>query len=139
MLLRSLFCLVGVLALAGVIGRADSDDMIGGPPAVQPKPPLDALGRYKQYVYRVVGAHWYPAIYTTSVPRGRIHLSFTIHSDGKISNITVLEGKDQSVLIKIGTDALVTPAPYQPFGPDLLKQVGEKYTDDFTFSTMDKK
>ena len=140
----SLLCFTAILVLAGMPLRADNDIILGPwltkKPASQPVP-TDSLGKYKQYVHFVVGSYWYPAInqHFGRVPYGMVHIRFTIHSDGSITDVTVLEGKDQEVLAKISMDALENPAPFKPFSDALIKQVGEKYTDDFTFSTEDKK
>ncbi len=138
---RSVFCLVGVLVLAGITARADTDLIIGSPPAPIPQPKNDALSRYKHIVYQAVGSHWFPAIdrLSGSIPPGKVHLSFTIHSDGNISDITILGGKDQTALANLSINALHDSAPYAPFDADLRKQVGDKYTDDFTFTNAAKK
>ena len=94
------------------------------------------LGKYKQYVYSVVGSHWYPDInqHFGIIPVGEVHIQFTIHSDGTLSDVTVLEGDDREILKTISMNALVAPAPYKPFSDAMIKEVGDSYTDAFTFS-----
>jgi outer membrane biosynthesis protein TonB len=96
------------------------------------------LGKYKQYVYSVVGSYWYPAVNKSFqvLPVGMVHIQFTIHSDGRISDVVVLQGNEPNLqlLMSISKNALVAPAPYKAFSDSMIKQVGDSYTDDFTFS-----
>jgi outer membrane biosynthesis protein TonB len=96
------------------------------------------LGKYKQYVYSVVGSYWYPAVNKSFqvLPVGMVHIQFTIHSDGTITDVTVLQGNEANLqlLLSISKNALIAPAPYKQFSDAMIKQVGDSYTDDFTFS-----
>jgi outer membrane biosynthesis protein TonB len=94
------------------------------------------LGKYKQYVYSVVGSYWYPEIdkHFGLLGVGQVHIQFTIHSDGTLTDVAVLEGDDRDQLKTISKNALVAPAPFKPFSPAMIKEVGDSYTDDFTFS-----
>jgi len=94
------------------------------------------LGKYKQYVYSVVGSYWYPDInqHFGTIGVGMVHIQFTIHSDGTLSDVTVLEGDNLMILRDISLTSLRHPAPFKPFNAAMIKQVGDSYTDDFTFS-----
>jgi outer membrane biosynthesis protein TonB len=96
------------------------------------------LGKYKQYVYSVVGSYWYPGINKSFqiLPVGMVDIQFTIHSDGTISDVVVLQGNEPNLqlLMSISKNALVAPAPFKPFSDAMIKEVGDSYTDDFTFS-----
>lgn len=94
------------------------------------------LGKYKQYVYSVVGSYWYPDIdqHFGTIGVGAVHIRFTIQSDGQISNVTILDGDNLQILKTISRNALIKPAPYKPFSDALIKEIGTSYTDDFTFS-----
>jgi hypothetical protein len=94
------------------------------------------LGRYKQYVYSVVGTYWYPDIdsHFGIIPVGMVHIQFTINKDGTLTNVVVLDGNNLVILRDISKRALVAPAPYKPFTDAMIKEVGDSYTDDFTFS-----
>jgi outer membrane biosynthesis protein TonB len=124
------------MALAGLPLRADSDFFIGESPGAK-LPPTDALGKYKQYVYDVVGSYWYPSVnqHYGIIETGKVRIRYTVHSDGSLTDVTVVEGKNLPLLEKISKQALEAPAPFKPFDAVLLKQVGEKYSDDFTFTT----
>jgi outer membrane biosynthesis protein TonB len=97
------------------------------------------LGKYKQYVYQVVGSYWYPAIDQSfsTIGVGAVHIRFTIHKDGTLSDVEVLDGDTDSsrtILRGISLNALRSPAPFKPFSPGMIKEVGDSYTDDFSFS-----
>ena len=94
------------------------------------------LGKYKQYVYSVVGSYWYPSVDKAfgTIGVGVVHIKFTIHSDGTLSDVQVLEGDNLEILKNISTQALRSPAPFKPFNAAMIKQVGDSYTDDFSFS-----
>jgi len=93
------------------------------------------LGKYKQYICAVVGSYWYPDIdkHFGTIGVGTVAIRFTIHSDGTISDVTILGGDDQ-ILRNISRNALVAPAPYKPFSESMVKEVGDSFTEDFTFS-----
>ena len=94
------------------------------------------LGKYKQYVYNVVGSYWYPDIdkHFGIIPVGMVHIKFTIHSDGTLTDVAILEGDNLEQLKLISKHALVAPAPFKAFSPAMIKEVGDSYTDDFSFS-----
>jgi outer membrane biosynthesis protein TonB len=94
------------------------------------------LGKYKQYLYAVVGSYWYPDVKNSMslISVGVVRIRATIHSDGRITDVTVLEGDNLEILRGISRHALVAPAPYKPFSDALIKQVGENYTDEFSFT-----
>ena len=113
----------------GALGRAGDNS---------PAAMATELGKYKQYVYSVVGSYWYPDIdkHFGLIGVGVVHIQFTIHSDGTLSDVTILDGNESNLeqLRTISKNALVAPAPFKPFPPGMVKEVGDSYTDDFSFS-----
>jgi outer membrane biosynthesis protein TonB len=111
----------------GAMGRAGDNS---------PAAMATELGKYKQYVYSVVGSYWYPDIdrHFGLIPVGAVHIQFTIHSDGTLTDVTILEGGNLDLLKTISQQALVKPAPFKPFSDAMIKEVGDSYTDDFSFS-----
>ena len=95
------------------------------------------LGKYKQYVYEVVGSYWYPEVDKKfgAIGVGSVTIRFTIHSDGTISDVEVIDGETNQILKSISQNALVSPAPFNPFTPGMIKEVGTSYTDEFSFAT----
>jgi hypothetical protein len=138
--MKSLFCLLGLLVLTGKPLGADGNTGSGF--VSHPVPPAalrDPLQKYKAYMYDIVGSYWYPAIDRTysTLPSGAVHIRFTVHSDGNISDVQVIEGKNLTGLVNICLRALEGPSPFKPFDSELIKEVGNKYNDDFTFSITD--
>jgi outer membrane biosynthesis protein TonB len=103
-----------------------------------------ALGKYKQRVYQAVGSRWYPKVDQSFqvLGVGVVHLQFTIYSDGRVET-KVLDAGDSSMqtLLSISINSIREAAPYDPFPPEMVKELisqqggdGSSYTDDFTFS-----
>jgi outer membrane biosynthesis protein TonB len=105
-----------------------------------------ALGKYKQYVYSVVGSYWYPKVNNAFqvLGVGTVHVQFTIHSDGTVDT-KVLDGGNSTMqmLLSISVNSIRQGAPYDSFDkyPGLREAIikeqggdGSTYTDDFTFS-----
>jgi len=115
---------------------ADVHGAIGQSGDNSPAAMATELGKYKQYVHTAVGSWWYPDInqHFGTIGVGTVHIQFTIHSDGTITDVTVLEGDNLEILKVISKHALIAPAPYKPFSDAMIKQVGDSYTDDYEFS-----
>ena len=113
----------------GALGRAGD---------TSPAAMASDLGKYKQYIYEVVGSYWYPPINQSfgTIGVGSVHIQFTIHKDGTLTDVRVLDGDSPSLTIlrNISLNALRSPAPFKPFSPGMIKEVGDSYTDDFSFS-----
>ncbi len=111
----------------GALGRAGDNS---------PAAMATELGKYKQYVYNVVGSYWYPAVDQKfgTIGVGVVHIQFTIQKDGTLSDVRVLDGDNVMILRNISVDALRHPAPFNPFSEAMIKEVGDSYTDDFSFS-----
>jgi outer membrane biosynthesis protein TonB len=94
------------------------------------------LGKYKQYVYQVVGSYWYPEInkHFQTIGAGIVQIQFTIHSDGSLTDVRITQGDNYQILRDISHGALRSPAPFKPFSPAMIKEVGDSYTDEFSFS-----
>jgi outer membrane biosynthesis protein TonB len=114
-------------SIHGALGRAGDNS---------PAAMATDLGKYKQYVYEVVGSYWYPAIEQKfgTIGVGVVHIQFTIHKDGELSDVKVLDGNNIEILCGVSLNALKSPAPFKPFSPEMIKDVGDSYTDDFSFS-----
>ncbi len=65
-----------------------------------------------------------------------VRIQFTIHKDGTLTDVRVLDGDGNTTMILrgISLEALRQPAPYKPFSDAMVKEVGDSYTDDFSFS-----
>ncbi|MDB4793445.1 hypothetical protein OAG63_00255 [Methylacidiphilales bacterium] len=103
------------------------------------------LGRYKAKFYRAVGSRWYAKVgqQFQILPVGTVHIQYTIHSDGIVDNIRVLEGDNSAlqILLSISQNSITEASPFDPFTEGMRKELiktqggdGSSYTDDFTFS-----
>ena len=117
---------------------ADIQGRAGLSGAPTPEAMATDLGRYKAYIYSVVGSYWYPAVDQSFqiLPVGMVQIRYTIHYDGTVSDVQVLQGDTPSLqqLMAISRNSIVSPAPFKPFPDALRKKIGDSYTDDFTFS-----
>jgi hypothetical protein len=67
---------------------------------------------------------------------GEVHIQFTIFKDGSVIT-KVLEGAKDSnlhLLLAISLDSITKSAPFTPFTDSMIAEVGNRYTDDFTFT-----
>ncbi len=116
----------------------DSHGALGTHGANSPEAMATELGKYKQRVYAAIGSYWYPEVdqHFQVLPVGVVHIQFTIHQDGTVSDVKILEGDsgEMQILRTISQNAIVKEAPYPPFTPGMIQQVGESYTDDVSFS-----
>ena len=95
------------------------------------------LGKYKAKVYAAVGSRWYKKVNDQFqvLPVGMVHIQFTVHSDGTVDT-KVLEGDtgNLQMLLSISLNSIREAAPFDPFTPSMIQEVGDSYTDDFSFS-----
>jgi len=93
------------------------------------------LGKYKQYVYSVVGSYWRNGINdkVSLIGVGVVTIRFTIHSDGTLTDVYVREGNQYLMLRDVSRNALVAPAPFKPFSQAMIKQVGDSFTEEYNF------
>ena len=65
-----------------------------------------------------------------------VHIQFTIHQDGSVSDVKILDGDtgELQLLRTISLNAILKGAPYGPFTPGMIREVGDSYTDDVSFS-----
>jgi outer membrane biosynthesis protein TonB len=103
-----------------------------------PVAPVSELNKYKEYVRETVGSCWYPEMnkYGYLFGKGAVDIQFTIHSDGKLSDIKIRNGENLKGLARVSENALINLAPFKAFSLGLMKEVGDHYTDDFTFSIV---
>jgi hypothetical protein len=96
------------------------------------------LGRYKAKIYRAVGARWYDKVnkQIQVLGVGTVHITYTIHSDGRLEIVADPDSSNASLMLlhSLSLNAMLEAAPFEPFGDAMKRDVGESYTDDFTFS-----
>ena len=120
----------------GGLGRASSDN--------SPAAMATAFGKYKQKVYEAVGSYWYPKVDSSFqvLGVGTVHIQFTIHSNGTVETKVLDDGgASMQTLLAISANSIREAAPFEPFPPEMIKELiaqqggdGSSYTDDFSFS-----
>jgi len=117
---------------ADVQGRAG----LSGNPS--PDAMATELGKYKAMVYLAVGSHWYPKVdeHLQALPVGSVRIQYTIYSNGTVTTKVLDAGSGtMQTLFSISYNSIIGAAPFPPFSPALLKELGtDSFTDDFTFS-----
>ncbi len=115
----------------------DSRGAIGIHGDNSPEAMKSPLGMYKAKVYRSIGSLWHHKVDNNIqyMGVGLVHVQFTIHQDGTVET-KVLEGDTGQLqsLLAASVNAIREGAPYDPFPPEMVKDVGESYTDDCTFT-----
>jgi hypothetical protein len=96
------------------------------------------LGRYKAKVYRAVGARWYQKVNDQIgvLGVGTVHITYTIYSDGHMEIRTDSDAGNPALMIlhSISLNSMTESAPFDAFSDKMKKEVGDSYTDDFSFS-----
>lgn len=96
------------------------------------------LGRYKAKVYRAVGSRWYAKVNNAiqELGVGTVHITYTIYSDGHMVITADPDANNGSMMIlhSISINSMREAAPFDPFSDAMKQQVGDSYTDDFSFS-----
>lgn len=116
---------------ASLQGRAG---MSGAP---SPESLQTDLGRYKAKVYRAVGSHWYEKVnrQLQLLSVGTVRVQYTIYKDGTVTTRVIDGGgAEMQILLSLSVNSITEAAPFDPFPPAMLKQVGDSYTDEFSFS-----
>ncbi len=113
----------------------DPDSLTATLPS-SPTPRETALALYKKHIQAVLEYYWSYEVkrHAADLEAGTVKLRYVIHSDGSISDITVIEGDNFEVLKQVGKDVLVSGTPYRPFTSDVIAEVGDQYTDTRTFT-----
>jgi hypothetical protein len=128
--------LLGVIILAGLCflsARAEDWKTTG---TSSPAAETTELGRYKAKVYMEVASHWYAKVDNKQLQLledGMVKIQYTIHYDGSVQ-IKVLAGSDLPFLLAVSKNAITEAAPFPPFTDSMRKQVGDSFTDAFTFT-----
>jgi hypothetical protein len=96
------------------------------------------LGRYKARVYRAVGSRWYAKVANQLqvLGVGTVHITYTIYSDGHLEIRSDPDAGNPALMLlhSISINSMTEAAPFGSFSDAMKKQVGDSYTDDFSFS-----
>jgi hypothetical protein len=118
--------------------QSDVEGQAGAPGDNSPAAMATDLGRYKAKVYRAVGALWYNKVNSQLqvLGVGTVHITYRIYSDGHMVITGDPDGGNQALMIlhSLSVNSMTEAAPFDPFSDKLKKEVGDSYTDDFSFS-----
>jgi len=136
-------CLI-VMALVGfsAFGNQFSIPATGhiAPPTSASTTPNDELTKYQCYTRKILWITWDREIMQnqTSLWFGEVKIRCTIHSDGSVSDASVVVGESTGLLKVVSMHSLLATAPFKRFNEALLNEVGHSYTDDFIFTIAQK-
>jgi outer membrane biosynthesis protein TonB len=118
--------------------QSDVAGQAGAPGDNSPAAMATDLGRYKAKVYRAVGARWYEKVNSQLqvLGVGTVHITYTIYSDGHLVITADPDGSNPSLMLlhSLSLNSMTEAAPFDPFSDKMKKEVGDSYTDDFSFS-----
>ena len=92
---------------------------------------------YRCYLHDKVSQRWYGEMARNNkgaLRYGTVKIRFMVHSDGTISNLSIVEGESAGLLKTVSINVLLDSAPFKPFSNDLVKEMGTDYIDDITFT-----
>jgi len=94
------------------------------------------FGAYDYAFIQAVQQRWYALLDQrdyASDSRGRVVLHFTLHYDGRITDMSIAQNTVGEVLGFICQKAVEDPAPYSPFPREMRQQAGDTRNIQFTF------
>ncbi|HEV2392406.1 MAG TPA: hypothetical protein VG146_08590 [Verrucomicrobiae bacterium] len=94
------------------------------------------FGAYDYAFIQAVEQHWYDLLderQYASDSRGRVVLHFTLHYDGRVTDMEMAENTAGEVLGLICEKAVLDPAPFQPWPIEMRRVMGETRNIQFTF------
>jgi hypothetical protein len=92
---------------------------------------------YRTHFCEKVSQRWYSEMAKNnkgSLRYGTVKIHFKVHSDGTISDLSILEGDSAGLLKTVSINVLLDSAPFPPFSDALVKEMGATYVDDMTFT-----
>lgn len=95
------------------------------------------LGRYKAKLFRGIGSRWYLYVQQDNglLGVGKVKIKFYVRADGVITNLEILEGKQNAQLAAISRRSIMEiSGQLEPFSDSLKVQLGEGYFEEVTFS-----
>jgi hypothetical protein len=117
--------------------------LIGLPLLGDPAPVLTTpLETYRCYVHDTISPRWYSEMTKNDqggLRYGKVKIRFTVHSDGSVSDLVVVVGDSAGLLKTVTMNVIRDSAPFKPFGPDLIQEMGTSYIDDYTFEVTRKR
>ena len=103
--------------------------------------PNDELVKYKCYTREALEPIWRreTTANQSSMWFGEVRIRCTIHSDGSLSNPTIVVGESCGLLKSVSMQTLLASVPFKPFSDTLIKETGSSYTDEFSFTVTNRR
>jgi len=95
------------------------------------------LGRYKAKLFRGIGSRWYLYVQQDNglLGVGNVKIRFYVRSDGVITNLEIVQGKQNAQLAAISRRSIMEiSGQLEPFSDSLKLQLGDGYMEEVTFS-----
>jgi hypothetical protein len=104
-------------------GESNPTPSASHPPGTATDLQRSALSAYDARLCDVVGARWLQLLEQRKVPEdhGRVVVEFELHNDGHIAETRVAENTEGRVLGMVCQKAILDPAPYAPWPPELYQ------------------
>ncbi len=95
------------------------------------------FGAYDAMLVEAISQRWFALLeerdYASSDGRGRVVLQFTLHYNGKVTDMNVAENTAGEVLGLLCEKAVMDPAPFAAWPIDLRRTLGDTRNIQFTF------
>ena len=87
------------------------------------------FGDYDAAIIAAVSRRWYDILDSTSTPTrpGKVVLEFRLHSDGRVSELKVLESDVGDALALYCQKAISDPSPYAPWPSEMRRMIAKDY------------
>jgi hypothetical protein len=136
-------CFLGVFSvLCGPWAVADAppspyEPGISGQPSAEEM--KTELGAYKARLHQAVASYWYMDIASPMrmqmIGTGSVTVQYTIKADGIITaHVMDHQAGSVALLSTISVRSILKCSPFIPFSASLQQQIGNSYTDSFTFA-----
>lgn len=95
------------------------------------------FGEYDAQLVNAISSHWWDLLDRAGFSEdrhGRVTVQFTLHSDGRVTDVTIMQSNVGDLLSSVCKLAIVDPAPYAPWPADMRRYFGKDSIDiTFTF------
>lgn len=93
------------------------------------------FGEYEQQFYAAVQTGWYQEIefFQPIDTATRVHIRFTLHSDGRVENVHTVQSTASEIASFICETAITKRSPFRPWTQEMVKVFGEQRTLNLVF------
>jgi len=86
-------------------------------------------GAYDEAIIKAVSLRWYAILDATSTPTrpGKVVLEFRLHSDGRVTELKVLESDVGDALALYCQKAISDPSPYAPWPAEMRRMIAKDF------------